>query len=89
MSKEDNEKLLHDPKYTDKHVLKAYTSSTTKNIQSIVQYTKETRKMLRDLEKTLKNMQFELQQKSQEIQGLNARIAVLQQKTFAGGTTSV
>lgn len=80
---------LHDPKYTDKHVLKSYTNSVNRNIESIIQYTKETRKMLRELEKAVKALRAELNQKNAEIQSLNARIAQLQVQRFSGGPTTV
>jgi hypothetical protein len=73
---------------TDKHIVLASEEVQRRNLVSIRDYTKETRNIVRDLEKKVILIQKELINKNAEIQGLNARIAQLQIKKFSGGPTT-
>ena len=65
-----------------------FEEATRRNVLAAVAHGNETRKMFRDLEAELKNMQTQLTQYLLEINTIKQQITNIQIKLYAGGSTS-
>ena len=66
---------------------KAFEEVTTRNVQAAINYSNETRKIVRQLEEKMIHFENLAQAKDKEIGVLRQQISVLQQKLYMGGTT--
>ena len=65
----------------------AFEEVTTRNVQAAINYSNETRKIVRQLEEKMIHFENLAQAKDKEIGVLRQQISVLQQKLYMGGTT--
>ena len=65
---------------------KAFEEVTTRNVQAAINYSNETRKIVRQLEEKMIHFENLAQAKDKEIVGLRQQISVLQQKLYQGGS---
>ena len=66
---------------------KAFVEVTTRNVQAAINYSNDTRKIVRQLEEKMIHLENLAQAKDKEIGVLRQQISVLQQKLYMGGTT--
>lgn len=65
---------------------KAFEETTTRNVKTISEYTKETRKLVRDLEQSVQELKNMIVERDKQIGELRQQVSVLQGKIYAGGT---
>lgn len=65
---------------------KAFEEVATRNINTILEYSKETRKLLRELEKKAGKMDETIRNQSGIIDDLKKQLSVVQTLIFSGGT---
>lgn len=63
-----------------------FEETTTKNVLTIQEYTKETRKLVRDLEQHVQELKNMIIQRDKTIGELRQQISAVQAKVYAGGT---
>jgi phage host-nuclease inhibitor protein Gam len=66
---------------------KAFEETSTRNIQTILEYSKETRRLNRELEEKVKCMEASLIAYDSKIVALQSQISYIQTKVFSGGTS--
>lgn len=66
---------------------KAFEEVTTRNVQAAVNYSNETRKIVRLLEEKMLHLEELSRAKDKEISVLRQQISVLQQKLYMGGSS--
>ena len=66
---------------------KAFEEVTTRNVQAAINYSNETRKIVRQLEEKILHLEALAQAKDQEIAAMRQQIAIIQGKLYSGGTT--
>ena len=70
----------------EKELKKAFEEVTTRNVLAILEYSKETRKLVRDLEEKVLNLEQAVQERDKEVSRLKGQISILQQKLYQGGS---
>lgn len=65
---------------------KAFEDVIRKNVETIVNYSKDTREKFRDLETKFKQLEATVEQRDNAIAQLKQQVANLQTKVFSGGT---
>ena len=65
---------------------KAFEEVTIKNVQTVINYSKDTRDIVRTLETNIKHLQNNLLSANTEISQLKTQLSIVQAKLFAGGT---
>jgi uncharacterized coiled-coil protein SlyX len=65
---------------------KAFEEVTTKNVQTNIDYSKDTREIVRELEKRVENLDALIRSQNTIINNLNIRLATIQNKLISGGT---
>ena len=65
----------------------AFEEVTTRNVQAAINYSNETRKIVRQLEEKILHLEALAQAKDQEIAAMRQQIAIIQGKLYSGGTT--
>ena len=70
----------------EKELKKAFEEVTTRNVLAILEYSKETRKLVRDLEQKVLNFEHAVQERDKEVSRLKEQISILQQKLYQGGS---
>ena len=70
----------------EKELRKAFEDVTTNNVKTISDYTKETRKMLRDLEVKIDQVTNIVINQNTTIDNLRLQLSNVQAKVFSGGT---
>ena len=65
---------------------KAFEEVTTRNVQAAINYTNETRKIVRVLEEKILHLEKLAQAKDKEIAVMREQISVVQQKLYQGGS---
>jgi hypothetical protein len=70
----------------ERELKKAFEEVTTRNVLSILNYTKETRKLFRTLEEKVVNLEQGILQRDIDIDRMKKQIASLQQKLYNEGT---
>lgn len=70
----------------EKELRKAFEDVTTKNVKTTVDYSTETRKMVRDLEEKVGKLEGMLQSQTSIIEAMRAQLACVQTRVFSGGT---
>ena len=67
-------------------IRKAFEEVTTRNVRTVIDYSTETRNLLRELEKKIDLQADQLRSQANIIEDLRKLIASLQTKVFSGGT---
>lgn len=70
----------------DLELMAAFEETITRNVTTIQEYTKETRKLVRELENRVKQLKDLVVQKDTEVKELRQQVSLLQGKLYAGGT---
>jgi len=70
----------------ERELKQAFEEVTTRNVVTILEFTKETRKLVRALEEKVLNLQNGMFERDKTIVRLQAQISVLQQKLYSGGS---
>jgi len=65
---------------------KAFEETSTRNIQTILEYSKETRKLVRELNEKVDHLENTIRTYDNRISTLQSQISFLQTKIFSGGT---
>jgi len=65
---------------------KAFEEVTTRNVQAAINYSNETRKIVRVLEEKVKHFEELAQAKDKEIAAIRLQMATIQQKLYSGGS---
>ena len=63
---------------------KAFEEVTTRNVQAAINYSNETRKIVRQLEEKILHLERLAQAKDKEIAEMRQQISVIQQKLYTG-----
>jgi len=66
---------------------KAFEEVTTRNVQAAVNFSNETRNIVRQLEQKILHLEELAQSKDKEIAAMRQQIAIIQGKLYSGGTT--
>jgi len=66
---------------------KVFEEVTTRNVQAAINYSNETRKIVRLLEEKILHLEKLAQAKDKEIAAMRQQIAIIQGKLYSGGTT--
>ena len=83
MSKEDK---LHVMEAGEFELRKAFEDVIRQNIQTIIQYTTETRTLLREAQKSLDELKRMIATRDTDILQLRQQVAILQSKIYQNGT---
>lgn len=67
-------------------IRKAFEENSVRNIKIIEEYTKETRKLVRELENRVHQLKNLVIQRDKDVQELRQQVSLLQGKLYAGGT---
>lgn len=67
---------------------KAFEDVIRMNVDTIIQYSRDTRDMVRDLEKEVGRLRDQLLSRGKEVNLLKSQLANIQQTLYARGTTS-
>lgn len=70
----------------DKEILQAFEEVTTRNVRAAVDYSMETRKLTRKLEKKVDLLEGNIRQLNQRLDSIQSLLANVQAKLYAGGT---
>lgn len=70
----------------EKELRKAFEEVTKRNVQASIDFGNETRKMVRELEIKIQNLENLIINKDGIIKELQKQVAFLQQKMYTGGT---
>ena len=70
----------------DREAIRASEEAIKRNVQMILDYTNETRKMLLELRMLFDNLQGHVINQRTELQELRRQLALVQQKIYASGT---
>lgn len=70
----------------EKELRKVFEEVTTRNVNTIKDYTTDTRNLVRDLENEVKQLKKLVMSRDEEFRGLQAQIANIQQKLYSSGT---
>ncbi len=65
---------------------KVFEETTTRNVQAILVHANETRKLLRELEEKVKNLDNLVRSKDEVIETLKKQISNIQQKLYRDGS---
>ena len=71
----------------EKELRMVFEEVTTKNVKAAIEYSTETRKIVRQLEEKMLHFENILREKDKEINLMKTQISLLQQKLYQGGTT--
>jgi uncharacterized protein HemX len=71
----------------EKELRMAFEEVTTRNVQAAVNYSNETRNIVRQLEQKILHLEELAQAKDKEIAVMRQQIAIIQGKLYNGGTT--
>ena len=66
---------------------KAFGEVTTRNVQAAIDYSNDTRKIVRQLEEKILHLEALAQAKDKEIAAMRQQISIIQGKLYSGGTT--
>jgi len=67
-------------------VKKAFEETTSRNVKACVAHANETRRLLRDIEKKIQDLDNLIRSKDAEIENLKSQISKIQQKLYSGGS---
>jgi predicted RNase H-like nuclease (RuvC/YqgF family) len=70
----------------EKEMRQVFEDVTTNNVKTVVAYTKDTREILRKLEKKVEKLNELIRQYDKRFEEMKKQIVVLQTKLFAGGS---
>ena len=70
----------------EKEMRLAFEEVVNRNVNSVIEYTKKTREMVRKLEKRIEKLESVIQNKDEEILQLRNQLAAVQTIVFSGGT---
>ena len=65
---------------------KAFEEVTTKNVKTVVDYSTQTRDLVRDLQDEVKNLKNMLVTRETELAQLRQQVSIVQGKIYQGGT---
>ncbi len=71
----------------EKEIRMAFEDVTTRNVQAAVNFSNETRNIVRELEQKILHLEELAQAKDKEIAAMRQQIAIIQGKLYSGGTT--
>ena len=71
----------------EKELRKIFEDVTTGNVKTVIDYSKNTRSMIRNLESTVVQLQSRLIDQDANISALRTQLAGVQAKVYAGGTS--
>lgn len=72
---------------SDKEIREAFEATTNKNIKAVIQFTEDTRKLVRELENKVQFLQNDLISRHEEIKQLKIQNASILTKLVRGGTS--
>lgn len=70
----------------ERELKKAFEEVTKRNVLAILEYSKETRVLIRETREAVERLRTEVRELSQELEKLKLSISRLQQKIFSGGS---
>lgn len=65
---------------------KVFEETTTKNVKTVIDYTTQTRDLMRELEKTVKELKNMLVMRDKETTQFKQQISIIQSKLYTNGT---
>jgi len=69
----------------EKEIRQAFEEVTTKNVKAAIEYSNETRKIVRLLEEKMLHLELLMQEQNKAIAGLRQQLAMIQGKLYTGG----
>ena len=70
----------------DREVVEAFEEVITRNVRSVVNYSDETRKIVRELERHIDILHNQVVGYQERLEQMQSQVAALQAKVYAGGT---
>jgi len=70
----------------EKELKKAFEEVTTRNVMTVIAYSKETRRELREMREKIFSLEAELRAQKAQIEQFKIQLAGVQTKLFSGGT---
>jgi hypothetical protein len=70
----------------EKEMRMAFEEVTTKNVKATIDYSNETRKMVRTIEEKVKLLEDMMQSQNKTISDLRQQLAIVQGKLYQGGS---
>jgi len=70
----------------EKEIRQAFEDVTTRNVQAAINYSNETRIIVRELEEKVEHLEKMNLDKDKQINGLRLQISGIQQKLYTGGS---
>ena len=71
----------------EKEIKKAFEEVTTRNVLTGIEYTKETRKLFRNLEEKVDRLQNQVVAQGELLNQFRIQLAAVQTKLFSGGSS--
>ncbi len=71
----------------DLELRKAFEEVTTKNVRTVVAFSKDTRELVRKLEQKVEHLAATSRSQTDTIEQLRMQLSVVQAKLYGGGTT--
>ena len=65
---------------------KIFEEVTTKNVQTTINFTQDTRKMVRELQEMVGKLERRIANQDETLQQLRVQLASIQTKVYSGGT---
>jgi len=70
----------------EKELRQAFEDVTTNNVKTVVEFSQETRKIVRDLEAKILKLEEIVRGQNEAIDGLRVQLAIVQARVYSGGT---
>lgn len=70
----------------DKEMAEAFEETTRRNVLACVEFSNETRKLVKELEDKVSNLQATIRARDDELNQLRLQLSTIQAKVFVGGT---
>ena len=84
MSKEEDKLITMEP--GELELRKAFEDVTRNNVKTVIDYTTETRKLIRETQETLVELKRMIAERDSQITQLRQQVSLIQGKLYNGGT---
>lgn len=85
MSKQNTDEL-YTMETGELHLRKAFEDTTTQNVKTVIDYSTQTRDLIRQAEKSIKELKGMIHTRDAEMQDMKKQISLLQAALYTGGT---
>ncbi len=71
----------------EREVKKAFEEVTTRNVKANIEFSNETRNIVRNMEKKIELLESIIRQYDEKFSNINTQLSIIQGKLYAGGTS--